>query len=615
MLLRKILYLVLFFGINTISWASDPPKLISYPPNQIMGFRGLDTRSTSPTLADSRAEDLLNVKLSSALDLRKRSGYDTVNDTLDELDTSDAPITGIFDTKFSTGESWTLAFYDYKLKYDNSGTWSTVGGSGTITSGKNYQWQCIMALDSAVCTDDQDPILKISKTPTKSPLSLSGLSSSVTKAKTLTWFRNFLILGNTVEGGSERPTRFRWSNVGTIETWTDDDFVDMATFAGDEIIGFTELYGDLYIFMTKSIWRASYVGGDDIFVFSKVIDGIGAISRDSIQTVQLSDQRSAVIFLDFRKRVLMFNGATVTDIGNIIQASLDDLLASRLPYAVATFDGKSYYLSATTSAQSHNDIVYEYQTEIGEWTKHDNINANAFAQVEETSGSVKTYFGNYDSFVYWLDNPDLYSDVAGASGIIDSVGVLDTAISTGGQAIIDTDIDTGVFAGAIIEITSGTGAGQQAVIATGITTGVVLETPFTTTPDSTSVYTIGKIDSYYNGKHYELGDAAREKSAFLGVLIWAEEASDNSVDVSYAIDFGNDIDSETLSLSPQSDSLWDTALWDVATWGTTGDKIYTVKMSGYGNTIEPKFANDSIDQSFHLYGFNIIATSGDIKSP
>jgi hypothetical protein len=607
-----LIIVILFFGIG-----ADDPRLISYPNQKIMGFRGLDTRSTAPTISDSRATALNNVKLSSALDLRRRYGLDTINDRpLDDLDMSNPPIEGIFDSVFSNGNSWTLAFVGSKLKYDNSGIWQAVpiafGGSGTITSDKNSQWQCVMALDNAICTNDTNVPIRVNSTPERNVIQTTGLTVTLDKAKVVAWFRNFLVWGNTTESGTDRPTRFRWTNVGTINTYTDDDFNDISTFGGDEIIGFAELYGDIYIFLTKSIWRASFVGGDDVFVFTKVVDGIGAISRDSIKLIQLSDNRSAVIFLDDRRKVLLSDASTITDIGNIIQPTLDTLNAARLQYTVATFDGQSYFLSASTSSGVENDTLFEYQTEIGEWTKHTQIDANAMAQVKEATARIKTYVGNYDSFVYWLDNPDLLNDIDGATGTVDSVQTMDTPTITGAQLIVDTTLPTGVYTGAIIRITSGTAVGEEQIILTAVSTGLVVASPFTTTPTSSSIYSIGDIPSTYTTKWYDFGDSNREKS-FLGILFWAEEASSNSVTVSHAIDFGTALDTTEVSLAPDSSSLWDFAIWDESVWGSTGDKFGTVKITGFGNFLQLEFENNDIDESFHIYGFNLLGIASDIK--
>ena len=214
-----------------------------------------------------------------------------------------------------------------------------------------------------------------------------------------------------------------------------------------------------------------------------------------------------------------------------------------------------------------------------------------------------------------MDNPDLFNDVDGATGTVDSASIgFSTSTITGAQVILDSDLTAGSYTGAIISITSGTASGEEALIITNLNgdTGVVVANAFSTAPDSTSVYSIGAIDAFYTGKPYDYGNSSKEKS-FLGMLLWAAEASNNAVTVSFAVDFGSTLASRTFSLAPIGSSTWDSALWDDGTWGTTGDKISTVKFLGFGNFLEPKFQNSKVDESFHLYGFNLLAIEGDIK--
>lgn len=610
-MLRKLL-LGLLLIISIPVWADDNPRLVGYPPDKIMGFRGLDTQSAAPNLEDGRAVDLLNVKLSNALTLKKRYGKSVINATLDDLDFSSPAITGIFDSEYSTGESWTLAFVGNKLKYDNSGTWTTVAGSATITTGQDNQWLCQMALDNAICTNNVDKPLQVSKTPTKSEVAFTGLSNAVTKANAVIWYRNYLIFGNTVENSIVNPTRFRWSDVGTINAWTNANYVDISSFGGDSIVGFQEMYGDLYIFMQKSIWKASLVGGNDVFTFTKVVDGFGAISKESIKLVNLSGNKVGVIYLNENKRVYLFNGAVITDIGLIIQPSLDDLNSSRLQYSVGGYDEDTYYLSASDGGVSTNDLVFVYEVEIGEWSKFDDLDFNAFARVKESTATIKSYIGNYYAFVYWMDNTSNVNDVAGATGIFDSVGYVNTSTETGAQILIDTGLTSGIYTGATVKITSGTGAPEEAVVLTSTTTGVVVVVNMSTTPDSTSNYSIGAINSYYQTKWYDFGSAPRYK-LFRSMYFWAKEATSNEVDISYLEDFGGEVGSVTKDLSPSSSSLWDVALWDVATWGSTGDKFYTTVLTGRGKTISMKFAQDSIDKDFTIYGFHLIGDRLDVQ--
>ncbi len=603
-------FFLLFFLIIVSAFGEDNPKLIGYPSNKIMGFLGLDSRSRAPLLADGRATDLLNVVVSPTFDLRRRYGYSIITGNLDDTTMDDPDIEGIFDAEFSNGTSYTFVFVGNKLKYDNTTSWVDVTGGGAITAGQDNQWQCLMALDTSICTNNVDTPLEIDNAPNRSILNFTGLSSSVTRAKAHIWYQNYMIWGNTTEGGTARPTRFRWSNVGTTETYSDDDRVDIASLNGDEIIAFKEMYGDLYIIMRKSIWKASLVGGNDIFVFSKLVDSIGAIARNSVQVVTFPDNKLGIVFLSEDKRMYVFNGVAVLDLGWLIQPTLDNLVASRLPYAVSVFDGEYYHLSVATGSSTYNDLVLGYNPRINEWIKSDQINANAFTRVTESTSLIKTYFGNYNSFVYWLDNSDNLNDVDGATGSIDSLSTQNNQFMTGAQMIVDAGITSGAYTGAIMKITSGTGAGQERVIMSGAITNVIVTVAFTTSPDSTSLYSIGDINAYYFTKHYDMGDSSRFKG-FRKSFIWGAEDSDNSVDVGYALDYGSVLNSETLNLSPSSTSLWDSAIWDESIWGTTGDKFYTTDLTGHGRSIQLRFSQDDIDETFHLYGYHILADSLD----
>jgi len=593
-----------------VGFADDNPRLLSYPPNKIMGFRGLDTKSKAPNINDGRAADLLNVRLSSAFDLKKRYGFSVVNNTLDDFSFSSPAVTGLFMAEFSTGNEL-FAFVGNKLKYDNEGTWSDVIGTATITTGANYQWVCITALDNGICTNNQDPPIDISSVPGKQAHSFSSLAVPVTKAQAIIWFRNYLIVGNTYEG-STRKTRFRWSDVGTISTWSEENYVDISSLSGDEIISFKEMYGELYIIMRKSIWKASLVGGDDIFVFAKLVDGIGAISPQSVQVISFPQNKQGIVFLTEDKKVQIFNGVTVEDMGTLIQPNLDNISASRIQYSASIFDGIYYYLSVTDGSGSENDTLYVYNVEINEWSKYDNVNANIFARVKTSASVIKTYFGNYDSFVYWLDDPDQVNDVVGAIGIVDSIGTYTSASETNATVIIDSALPTGDYTGATVRITGGTGEGEESVIMAQTSTSLVVTTAPSTTYDSTSSYSIGDINAYYKTKWYDFADAARQKM-FRAMYFWAKEDTANQINISYSEDYGAQLGSTTIDLAPSSTSLWDSAIWDESVWGSSGDKFYTTLFKGRGRVIQVEFSQKNIDEDFHIYGFHLIADKLDIQ--
>ena len=59
------------------------------------------------------------------------------------------------------------------------------------------------------------------------------------------------------------------------------------------------------------------------------------------------------------------------------------------------------------------------------------------------------------------------------------------------------------------------------MIADNTTTGIIVTDAFSTTPDTTTTYEVGAIDSFYETKWYDMGDPTRLKH-FGEVFFWAD---------------------------------------------------------------------------------------------
>jgi hypothetical protein len=587
-----------------------------YPPQQVLRFKGLDDTSSLLTTEDGRALDLQNVDISISNALSKRDGYELVGAQINQQrGTAMFPaVTGLYYTKLSSGTEYRYAVCANKIYYDNSDTWTEIPlVPSQITYDKNNQFVWVTALDTAIFTNDTDVPLKAAGI-TVTALDVSDLSDTLTTVKCLAWFKNYLILGNTVEAGVERSTRFRWSNVGTIETFDDDNFIDIAALGGQEIEGFAALYDNLYMFLTDSIWKISLVGGNEIFIVSKVVDGIGCIAKNSIQNVNLLNQRKGLIFLTKDKRIYFFDGTTVADLSILIRDVMGDLRADRLPYAVSAYNGTNYYLAVTSgAANTTNNLLLDFQCEVGEWSKHTQIDANSMAQVVNSASLSKTHFGNYASFVYSLA-ANLDSDITGQSDGVASVYTnydLPNGTATGLTIILtDTTIDY-IATGATITLVSGTGVDQERVVVSHTTTGLVVDSAFTTTPDATTGFEIGAIDAFYETKWYDFGDASRRKLITKSYL-WTEEAGGVDVNVEESIDFTSVLQTENVSLQGVG-GLWGSAVWGTDVWGGQEALFHAVPLSGSGRFVKLRFANDDIDEDFSLLGFNFIYMPQDIQ--
>lgn len=596
---------LLFFVNNNVS-AQEGTK--SYPPQGSMAFRGLDDKSSPTQLADGRASALQNVKFTTTYALTKRDGYDLINDSfLDLADEDFAGITGIYYNKFSNAVEARVATCGKRLWRDSSSAWSLLHGA-TITAGNNYQFVWTTALDNIIGTNDVDVPIKISNVPALSILDVSDLTDTLTKAKCLIWFKNYLIFGNTVEATTERPTRFRWSNVGTIETYTDDDFIDIAALGGQEIEAFGVLYDSLYIFLTDSIWKVSLVGGDEIFVVSEVSRRIGCIAKNSIQNIELSNGQKGLAFLSRDKSINFFNGINIINLSLLIDTTMNSLSIGRLPYCVSAYDGSSAYWAVTISGTTNN-LLLDFNTDIDEWTKHTDINANAMAKVIHSDSTEQIYFGNYDSAVYLIENSSLDSDVAGETGTVDAVDIYTTNSASGLQILYDASANLTDVTGATVKITAGSGLGEEKVIVYTTGTGIVVDSNFTTTPTATSTYEIGAIDAYYTTKWYDLGVAPRRK-LLKELFLWTKEIGDMNCDVSYYVDFSGIIATQSVNLSGGG-ATWGSSKWGEAVWSGSDALFKRVKLKAPARYLKFKFAEDDIDETFQIYSWSVLFEEGD----
>ena len=616
-MIRK-LFLILFLGLSLICNSYGQEKVRTFPENNIAPFLGLDDTSAAPQVKDFRASDIQNITLDVTGQASKRNGYAwlTLLDTNATTDTFEAVTSG-YELYKSDGTRTILATSGSRIfKVTTTGVTTDITSGITITEGQNNQFSWITALDYAIGTNFQDAPIKTDGTIT-SALSFTGLTDTITKAKCIIWWKNYLIFANTVENSISRTTRIRWSNVGTIQTWTDADFVDIATLGGQQIEAIATLYDDLYILLTDSIYKISLVGGDELITVTKISEGIGCIAKNSVKTIGIGNSEG-IIFLSRDKTINYLDGVKVTEISTLISNEMDDLSAIRLPYAVAVDDRANihYYLAVTTGSVSTNNLLLDFHYGIGEWSKHTQIDANAIWIANDSNTNPRVYFGNYNSFLYVLNDPDKNSDVAGEIGTINAVygkDIIDTTTASGLTVFYDPSADFTDVTGATVRITSGTGTGEESVIAyaggPSCTTGIVVVSS-TMTATGNSVYSIGDIDAYYTTKWYDIGNAPRIKN-FMELFVWSSTATSATMQAYYATDFVSTINSIDL-VSTTSGSLWGTAIWGTDTWAGTSTSLTRLPLNVSGRFLKVKFSEPTIDEPMDLTGYSIISELLDI---
>ena len=597
-----------------------------YPSKGVLGFKGLDDTSAPTNVEDGRAQDIQNTLLSVSLGMRKRDGYSLpivtgtdglqAGDILDIPDEAFCAVTGVYYTKFSSGTERILGTCSNRLYYLNGTTsWNQIAVP-TITGGSNNQFIFTVALDNVIATNDVNAPWQYNGT-TASAVSFTGLSAGSTPSasKTTIFFKNYLVFLNTVEGGTEYPTRFRWSNVGTINTWTDENYIDIGALGGQEINCVGELYDTLIVGLTDSIYKVSLVGGNDTFQVSKITDDIGCVAKNSMQSITLTNAQNGLVFLDKDKKIYFYNGVIVQDISRTIQTTMAGLSGSRLQYAVSADTNTDYWLCLTNGTGSSNNLCLDLQYEIGEWTKHTNIPANAMVHLIDNNADDQVYWGSYKSLIYQLQDTDLRDDVGSATGTVDAVSYYTTATASGLIVLYDTGLSlvNGSLIGAPLELIGGTGSGQTNTIVDNTSTGIIVTDTFTTLPDATTSYEVGVIDSFYLTKWYDGSDPARLKH-FGEVYFWAEADVSSTIVVSYATDYASDVENLSLSMSSSTtDAIWGSAVWGVSLWGDLDTVFRQGKMTTQGRYWRLKWAEDDPGETFQVHGWGTLYRAGDLN--
>ena len=444
----KKLFLTLFLALGLVFNCFAQEKSKVFPERGVLNFLGMDDTSSSVIVQDGRAANIQNITIDLSGQAQKRYGYSykVLLDTA-VLTHNFEPVTGLYELyKSDLTRTKLTVCGSYLFSWTLAGAKTALNDYRYITEGKNYQFSWVTALDTAIATNEYDPPFKTSGT-NFSNFDFTGLTYSITKAKCVIWWKNYLIFGNTTENNVAYTTRIRWSNVGTIDTWSNNDYVDIATLGGQQIEGFGILYDNLYIFLTDSIYKVSLVGGDELIVVTQVSENIGCIAKNSIKNISVNNSEG-LVFLSRDATINFLDGIRVTEISTLISGVMDDLDKPRLPYAIGEVDNPSghYYLAVTDSTDpvdnSINNLLLDYNFSTGEWSKHSQIDINAMCIANDSNGLPQVYFGNYKSFIYQLNDSFFESDVGGYNGYISTTNNLTTTTASALTILYDSTLSS-----------------------------------------------------------------------------------------------------------------------------------------------------------------------------
>ena len=319
--------------------------------------------------------EALNCDFSEVGTLQRHLGYPTYGDDLGAAD-----ILGIYDFKTSAGSIKWLAVYDEAIYSDESETWTSRQAGLTADSEATFATH----LDTCIMANGVDAPLKSTDGTT-----WASLGGSPPTAKYAVTFDNKVYMLNN----SGATSRMRWSDDGTIETWTATNIQDVTTNIGigDQITGGTVNNNSLIIFKNYSTWKW------DTYELRTLHSSVGCRAPKSIATID------DWTFWVSHRGAEASNGGKPFRISKPVQAFFNAISDITAPIGWAN-DNFWYVFIGTVTVGKIGTItnclmIYDYDNNVWSYKPMDfNV---ARAAILTTSGDVRhAYLGSDSGQVY-----------------------------------------------------------------------------------------------------------------------------------------------------------------------------------------------------------------------
>ncbi|MFL0197396.1 hypothetical protein ACJDU8_17775 [Clostridium sp. WILCCON 0269] len=206
-------------------------------------------------------------------------------------------------------------------------------------------------------------------------------------------------------GDVDFPNRVYFSKDLDIDDWTipideaeanqHGGLIDVPTWDGGKIIGLKVLFGDLFVFKNKNIFRifGTYPGNYEL---EQVCSTTGAISDRSIVS------GTSAVYFAAKDGIYAFNGSTAALIGQKIKNTWKSLNPNYIKNAVGIFYDNKYHLAVPEGNSTTNNLLIKYNTEDGNFTFIRGLTIKDFIEFE---GNM--YFSNSLGVfnMFQLDSP------------------------------------------------------------------------------------------------------------------------------------------------------------------------------------------------------------------
>lgn len=363
---------------------------------------GLNSAGGSLNLSNQESSKLQNIDFDRFGSILKRNGYSAVNTA--EIN-SGGRVTCLHNFELADGTRYFVTIVGNKVYYWSStaitGAPTEITGAVTVTAGNLFSHATFR--DTALFTDGVDPVFKWTGTGNCSALTVP---TGMTAAKYVAIFQNYTFLANVTVSGTNYRSRIHYSNINTIETWTDSDFTDVSRDDGQTITGLKALGDRLVIFKDRSIWIAQFTADADApFNFTNTNSSVGCVAPFSIQ-----EAYNGLIFLSW-DGIYFFDGFNSYKISDQLNQTFSvDLNPSKFVNAVSMYQHSKnrYWLGITGVSSNTNNTVITWtkaQTTVdtNAFSVYKGINASSMEIVFPDGITETPYFGDYSGFDYKAD--------------------------------------------------------------------------------------------------------------------------------------------------------------------------------------------------------------------
>lgn len=238
-------------------------------------------------------------------------------------------------------------------------------------------------MDYYIITNYKDTMKKYNGAPDY----LATLGGTPPKAKSVVAFMNRLVVAFTNEVGTDYPLRIKWSDVGTIETWTASNYLEAAD-TYDFCCALQTLGSKCYLYKDTNIWELLYVGGTAAFQLKKKIDQVSTQAISTLQRV-----RDSAIFFAY-DGIYTFDQAQVLCMTDKIYPLLfrtGDKIANLA--AVQAFNAtyveelREYWLSISTEHDNTPSTMFKFNIETKSWIRRNDLHITCMGYYERLAAA------------------------------------------------------------------------------------------------------------------------------------------------------------------------------------------------------------------------------------